>query len=246
MTERNSNLPANSEVRVCSYAKTGKIVSLKGPLRATVSRDGVTVENSGKAGLALVGPCAAPRVSTVQGGIVTRGGFRPTEREGCVEETVILQADRPLTHGRLLFAGTSIPEFHGAPLSMMQVRSPATASHWSQALHQRLTRCRAGKGCRTARCPIGARAASAVSLNIRSISTVSSRRLFFPDCPSPIFALAHAMGATVLLRAAHAGLHSPTCGSGFSAGSIATSDRVNKSFTRDSSRPTVTLAHESP
>ena len=58
------DVPANSEVRVCHY-QAGKIVSLKGPLRATVSRDGVTVENSGKAGLALVGPCAAPRVSTV-------------------------------------------------------------------------------------------------------------------------------------------------------------------------------------
>jgi hypothetical protein len=66
------DLPANSEVRVCHY-QAGKIVSLKGPLRATVSRDGVTVENSGKAALATVGPCATPRVSTVQGGIVTRG-----------------------------------------------------------------------------------------------------------------------------------------------------------------------------
>ncbi len=45
------------------------------------------------------------------------------------------------------------------------------------------------------------------------------KEIVLPDCPSPIFALAHAMGATVLLRAAHAGLHSPTCGSGFSAGS---------------------------
>jgi hypothetical protein len=66
------DIPANSELRVCHY-QAGKIVSLKGPLRATVSRDGVTVENSGKAGLAMLGPCAAPLVSTVQGGIVTRG-----------------------------------------------------------------------------------------------------------------------------------------------------------------------------
>jgi lysophospholipase len=29
------------------------------------------------------------------------------------------------------------------------------------------------------------------------------REIVLPDCPSPIFALAHAMGATVLLRAAH-------------------------------------------
>jgi lysophospholipase len=32
------------------------------------------------------------------------------------------------------------------------------------------------------------------------------KEIVLPDCPSPIFALAHAMGATVLLRAAHAGL----------------------------------------
>jgi lysophospholipase len=32
------------------------------------------------------------------------------------------------------------------------------------------------------------------------------REIVLPDCPSPIFALGHAMGATVLLRAAHAGL----------------------------------------
>src|SRR6202158_5298199 len=28
-----------------------------------------------------------------------------------------------------------------------------------------------------------------------------------PDCPPPVFALAHSMGATILLRAAHAGHH---------------------------------------
>jgi hypothetical protein len=70
------DLPANSEVRVCHY-QAGKIVSLKGPLRATVSRDGVTVENSGKAGLAMLGPCAAPLVSTSEPVIIRkacRGG----------------------------------------------------------------------------------------------------------------------------------------------------------------------------
>jgi hypothetical protein len=66
------DLTANSELRVCHY-QTGKIVSLKGPLRATVSRDGVTVESAGKTALAAVGPCAAPVASTFQGGIVTRG-----------------------------------------------------------------------------------------------------------------------------------------------------------------------------
>jgi pimeloyl-ACP methyl ester carboxylesterase len=33
------------------------------------------------------------------------------------------------------------------------------------------------------------------------------REIVLPDCPSPIFALAHAMGATVLLRAADNGRH---------------------------------------
>ena len=65
------DLPASGELRVCHY-QMGKIVTLKGPLRATVSRDGVTLAN-GKAVLAGAGPCAAPLPSTVQGGIVTRG-----------------------------------------------------------------------------------------------------------------------------------------------------------------------------
>jgi hypothetical protein len=66
------DLPANSEVRVCHY-QAGKIVSLKGPLRVTVSRDGVTAGNGGRIALAAAGPCAAPVASTSQGGIVTRG-----------------------------------------------------------------------------------------------------------------------------------------------------------------------------
>ena len=45
----------------------------KGPLRVTVSRDGVTTGSGGKTALAAAGPCAAPVASTSQGGIVTRG-----------------------------------------------------------------------------------------------------------------------------------------------------------------------------
>jgi hypothetical protein len=63
---------ANSEVRVCHY-QAGKIVSLKGPLRLTVSRDGVTAGSGGKAALVAAGPCAAPVAATAQGEIVTRG-----------------------------------------------------------------------------------------------------------------------------------------------------------------------------
>ena len=61
----------NNEVRVCQH-QAGKIVSSKGPLRLTVSRDGVTAESGGKTALAAAGPCA-PVASTAQGGVVTQG-----------------------------------------------------------------------------------------------------------------------------------------------------------------------------
>ena len=63
---------ANNEVRVCQH-QAGKIVSSKGSLQLTVSRDGVTVGSSGKTALAAAGPCAAPVASTAQGGVVTQG-----------------------------------------------------------------------------------------------------------------------------------------------------------------------------
>jgi hypothetical protein len=76
------DLPANSEVRVCHY-QAGKIFSLKGPLRVTVSRDGVTAGSGGKTALAAAGPCAAPIASTTQGGIVTRGvSDQPAMKDG--------------------------------------------------------------------------------------------------------------------------------------------------------------------
>ena len=65
------DLQANSELRLCHYP-TSKLVTLKGPLRASISRDGVTVENS-KVVVAATGSCVAPVVSTFQGGIVSRG-----------------------------------------------------------------------------------------------------------------------------------------------------------------------------
>ena len=63
---------ANSEVRVCQH-QAGKIVSSKGLLRLTVSRDGAIAGSGGKTALVDAGPCAAPIASTAQGGIVTRG-----------------------------------------------------------------------------------------------------------------------------------------------------------------------------
>src|SRR6476619_900061 len=65
------DLQANSELRLCHYP-TSKLVTLKGPLRVSISRDGVTVENS-KVVVAATGSCVAPVVSTFQGGIVSRG-----------------------------------------------------------------------------------------------------------------------------------------------------------------------------
>jgi hypothetical protein len=63
-------LPPNSELRICHHL-TRKLVTLRGPLRGSVSVSGVTTEN----GNAFVTPgvtCAAPIVSTVPGGIVSR------------------------------------------------------------------------------------------------------------------------------------------------------------------------------
>jgi hypothetical protein len=65
------DLQANSELRICHYP-TRQLLTLKGPLRASISRDGVTAENS-KIAVASAGTCAAPVVSTFQGGVVSRG-----------------------------------------------------------------------------------------------------------------------------------------------------------------------------
>lgn len=63
------DLQANSELRLCHY-QTLQLLTLKGPLRASISRDGVTAE-TGKA--VASGSCVAPVVSTFQGGLVSRG-----------------------------------------------------------------------------------------------------------------------------------------------------------------------------
>jgi hypothetical protein len=65
------DLQANSELRICHY-QTRQLLTLKGPLRASISLDGIVVENA-KTALAGAGSCAAPVVSTFQGGIVSRG-----------------------------------------------------------------------------------------------------------------------------------------------------------------------------
>jgi hypothetical protein len=64
------DLLANSELRICHY-RPSKLVSMRGPLRATVSANNIALEN-GKVVPPSAETCAAPVVSTVQGGIVSR------------------------------------------------------------------------------------------------------------------------------------------------------------------------------
>jgi hypothetical protein len=64
------DLPANSELRLCHY-RMRRLLTLKGPLRASISASGVIAEN-GNAIAASAESCAAPVVSTFQGGIVSR------------------------------------------------------------------------------------------------------------------------------------------------------------------------------
>jgi hypothetical protein len=71
------DLLSTSELRICHY-QTHQLLTLKGPLRASISRDIVTVDN-GQAVLASAGACAAPVVSNFQGGLLSRSPrFRVT------------------------------------------------------------------------------------------------------------------------------------------------------------------------
>jgi hypothetical protein len=72
------DLPAKSELRICHH-RMGKILKLQGPLRASVSASGVTTEN-GKTIDATSETCAAPVISTFQGGFVTRSAGLTTAK----------------------------------------------------------------------------------------------------------------------------------------------------------------------
>ena len=63
----------------------------------------------------------------------------------------------------------------------------------------------AGRAGRSGSCAIRARATCAASPTTTSISRPSCNDVVLPDCPPPVFALAHSMGATVLMRAAYQG-----------------------------------------
>ena len=72
------DLQANSELSICHH-RTQRLVALKGPSRVSVSEAGVTAEN-GKAVAASAGTCAAPVVSSFQGGLVARStGLKTTD-----------------------------------------------------------------------------------------------------------------------------------------------------------------------
>jgi hypothetical protein len=65
------DLQAGSELRICHY-RTEQLLLLKGPLRASVTADGARAENGRPLDLSAI-PCASPRLSKHQGGLVARG-----------------------------------------------------------------------------------------------------------------------------------------------------------------------------
>ncbi len=69
-------LQANSELRLCHH-RTQQLLTLKGPLRASISAHGVTAANGSAVG-ALAGTCLPPVTSSFQGGLVLRGLALPT------------------------------------------------------------------------------------------------------------------------------------------------------------------------
>jgi hypothetical protein len=64
------DLLANSELRLCHY-RLQRMLTLKGPLRASVTATGVTAEN-GKELSASTETCARPAISNIQGGFIAR------------------------------------------------------------------------------------------------------------------------------------------------------------------------------
>ena len=64
------SLGPGSQVRICHYT-TRDFLTLKGPVQAVVSSEGVTT-TAGKASAIASGRCALPVVSTVQGGVALR------------------------------------------------------------------------------------------------------------------------------------------------------------------------------
>ena len=68
------DLLANSELRIC-HSRTQQAFILQGPLTATISQDGLTIDN-GKRVVVSTERCAAPTASKYQGGLVSRAVSR--------------------------------------------------------------------------------------------------------------------------------------------------------------------------
>jgi hypothetical protein len=66
------DLQANSELRICHY-QTRQFLTLKGPLRVSISRERLIALANNKTITAAGGSCAPPVSSTFSGGIVFRG-----------------------------------------------------------------------------------------------------------------------------------------------------------------------------
>jgi hypothetical protein len=64
------DLPSGSELRICHF-RLRRLITLRGPLRASISASGVTAEH-GKGPNVSAETCVEPVVSTFQGGFVTR------------------------------------------------------------------------------------------------------------------------------------------------------------------------------
>ena len=64
------DLLANSELQIC-HSRLRQTFVLKGPLRAMISHDGVTVDN-GRVLVRSTGTCATPTTPTAQGGLISR------------------------------------------------------------------------------------------------------------------------------------------------------------------------------
>jgi hypothetical protein len=62
---------AKSELRICHY-QSHQLLTLTGPLKASISRNGVTVDNA-KGTVVSAGPCVRPVASTFIAGILSRG-----------------------------------------------------------------------------------------------------------------------------------------------------------------------------
>jgi hypothetical protein len=88
------DLQANSELRICHY-QTRQFLTLRGPLRASISREGVAVVN-GKPATAAGEPCAAPASSTLSGGVVLRG-VTPTPVSNVSGKSQPVEPGRPTT-----------------------------------------------------------------------------------------------------------------------------------------------------